>query len=266
MEPEGDQRTLLQDLALIYIAFAHETDQHLSDSEIDVIAERLRDWQQGVGDTTALAAVKGALAEYLRDDAVARTENAIANVAAATPESVRRLIVDDLMEIAMADDVFQHAESAYIKKLEEAWDVRHQGQDAESQTFSVIDRSEQYNGWTALHDLALIYLTLAHSTDHDLTEEEVDAITARLAEWMPDESEADVLQVLRGAMSVYAQGPDKRALSESVESVRRYVPSHQHEALLQDLQSVASADGGISESERDLIGRLEEALTRQPRP
>ncbi len=262
MEPTP-RRDILKDFAHIYIAFAHGTDAELSDNEVEVIAERMRDWNFEADRDALVEAIKSALREYLDDDDSRDLEAAILHVKSAAPTAVKQVIIDDLMDIAMADDIFKHEEGSFIKSLEDAWELHPDEGRTDDSTFSIVDQTEQYGGWTALHDLALIYLTLAHSTDHDLTSEEADAITRKISEWVPDSSESDILRVVHGAMNVYAQGPDKRAFTESVEAVRRLVPEHQRQSLLDDLEAVAQADGGVSESERDLIDRLRNAWDRE---
>lgn len=260
MEQTYTDRDLLQDLAIIYIAFAHGTDQELSDVEIDVIAERLRAWNESLDGGTALSAIKGALTAYTHDEGQREVDRAVKNVRLSAPVDVRRRVVNDLLDIAMVDGVFLHAESAAIKDLETAWDVRG-AEDDSNNGYSVIDRREQYEGWTALHDLALIYLVLAHGSDHDLSAGEVEIITRKLAEWMPDAPVSEVLDVVKGAMGAYAQGADKRMLAESVDALRRFVPEHQREALLDDLRRIAEADGAMIKAEEELITRLRAAWT-----
>ena len=51
MESESPKR-ILRDLALIYIALAHGTDQNLDDTEMDIISRRLQDVQAGVSQGT----------------------------------------------------------------------------------------------------------------------------------------------------------------------------------------------------------------------
>lgn len=263
MESKYSQRDILQDFALIFIAFAHGTDAELSEHEVEVIAERMRDWNYDEDRDGLIDVIKSALQDYLSDGGTQSVQEAIEHVGFAAPKAAKQIILDDLMDIAMADDVFQHAEGSFIKHLEDAWGVHSSQEDEESRSFSVVDQTEQYGGWTALHDLALIYLTLAHSTDSNLSEDEVDAITKNISEWMPDARQSEVLQVVQGAMNVYAQGPDKRAFSESVDAAKRLVPEHQRESLLRDLEAIAEADGRVNEREQKLIDRLREAWTSE---
>ena len=58
--------------------------------------------------------------------------------------------------------------------------------------------------WSVLHDLAYIYLVLAHATDHDLSAREKQVILDKLREWEP--STADVRATLDAALARYAEG------------------------------------------------------------
>lgn len=256
METTKQEQSVLHDLALIYLALAHSTDDQLSNEEIDAIATRLREWQN-VKSETVLSAIKQALEEYLREDADVRVRQAVSSVKASIPEEIRRVLLDDLTEIAMADGKFLHEEGSFIGELAQAWDL-HLDPESNSKplSWSLLNVSEQNGNWTPAHDLALVYVTLAQSTDGILESEEVEIITDKLSEWLPDAGRADVVELVREALSVYVQGPDKHLFAESIESIARTIPPHQRTALLDDLKCVAEADGSLLDSERDLIARI----------
>ncbi len=256
MEHDKNGRRILNHLALIYIALAHSTDDVLTNSEIDAIAERLRGWQD-VASETVLSALKEALDIYVQDDAQERLQEAVDAVSLSIPTELRQAVLDDLMDIALADDKFLHKEGSFIGDLARAWDLHASVSSAEAdQSWSILGGQKQEGNWTALHDLAIIYLTLAHQTDGDLSVAEAEAITAKLNEWVPDASEEEVRGVLKDAVTVYAQGPDQRVFTEAVEAVESFVPEHQRTALLEDLKFVAGADGNTIEAEHELITRL----------
>lgn len=257
MERLNNSRPVLRDLALIYIALAHSTDEQLDEVEVDAIAQRLHAWQAEVKEETVLSAIKDALEEYLQRDARQEVQAAVVNVREAIPQDLRQFIVDDLVGIAMADGRFIHEESSFIGEIAQAWGVHMTApSDGESRPWSLLTQRGEDDGWTALHDLALIYLTLAHQTDDDLSTSEMEAIARKLNEWLPDAAEEAVLQIVQEAISVYAQGPDERVFTDSVASVRKYVPEHQRAALLADLHYVANADGVVLDEEAEMIGRL----------
>ena len=254
-----DRQHLLRDLALIYLTLAHGTDEDLTDDEVEAIASELYEWQEEVREESVLSAIKGALALYEREDALDQVNAAIENVRDALSEDDRQLILDDLVEIAMADGQYMHEESTFIGELASAWNVGVSGEDAghwAAGAWTVLQSEGPAESWTPVHDLALIYLTLAYETDDDLAADEVDAITAKISEWIPGAGETDVLDVVHEVMNTYVQGPKRRVFSEAVRSVGEAVPEHQHEALLADLRYVAEADGTILDSERRMIRQL----------
>lgn len=260
MEAQGKKRSILRDLALLYIAMAHSTDQDLSEPEVQMISLRLRAWQTQATEETVLSAIKDALEDYTHERAHAEVERAVKRVRDELDPNMRRNIVEDLTEIALSDDKFLHSEGSFIGDLARAWDVR--STDDETRPWSVLNgngNGDEHVGWSPVHDLALVYLEIVHGTDDDIRDSEVDAIANKLREWLPDAKDADVLKVVREAMEAYVQGPDKRLFDESVDALRKVVPEHQRGALLADLNYVAEADGEVSEKERAMIAKLSAA-------
>lgn len=255
MEARGKTRSILRDLALIYIALAHSTDQDLSEVEVDAISDRLRAWQSQVTEETVLSAIKDALEDYTQESAHPEVERAVRRVRDELDQQQREMIVDDLTEIAMADDKFLYEEGSFIGDLARAWDVHIEAPVADDNPWTVL-RGSGENGWTPLHDLALVYLHLAHRTDEDLDSKEIDAISRSLSEWAPGVEDEGALDIVQSAMHAYVQGPDKRLFEDSVEALKTAVPSHQRAALLSDLREIAQSDGSVSGEEHDVIERL----------
>jgi uncharacterized tellurite resistance protein B-like protein len=258
METTPQKNEVIQDLALIYIALAHATDQHLDDREVSAIAERLRRWQSEATSKTVLSALKEAMENYMQDEAQQRVHTAIQSVAEKIPVEQLNQILDDLTEVAIADGKFLHGEGSFIGELSRAWDVHFSRPVLENAGWwSVLhDRANSGGGWKPLHHLALVYLTLAHGGDKDLSDQEMGAVTSKLQEWVPDADGTEMLNVVRDVMTAFAQGPDKRLFDESIEVLRHSVPSHQREALLSDLMYIAEADGVVLDEERRMIDRL----------
>ena len=107
-----------------------------------------------------------------------------------------------------------------------------------------------------LNELTLIYLTLAYETDRELDEAEMDTITTKVRDWIPEAAERDVDDIVHEAMYTYVQSPDQRVFVEAVEAVGRSVPERQRKALLVDLRHVAEADGNMCDNEHRLIQEL----------
>jgi uncharacterized protein YfkK (UPF0435 family) len=259
MDSARSERPVLNDLALIYIALAHATDQQLSDAEMGAIAERLRAWQDESTETV-LGALKQALDDYVADESGERIVRAVGQVGERVPADIRQRILDDLLGIAMADDRFLFSESSFISDIERAWGVHASARDNAAGGWSVLRSDGDSTSWTPLHDLALVYITLAHRAD-EMRAEEMDAIAKKLNEWLPDASESEVLEIVRTVLEVYAQGADERVFVDAVESIRKCLPSHQLEAVFADLQFIAEADGSVQEAERELISRLRQKLS-----
>ena len=252
-------KRVLRDLALIYIALAHGADQNLDDAEMDIIARRLQEVQAGVSQGTVLRAVKEALDDYTQDDTSHRIDEAVQRLRVAVPQSLRRRVLRDLTEIGKADDKFLYEEAQYIGELVAAWKVNVTDLAAEpATTWSILGTSVEDDDWTPIHDLVLIYLTLAHRTDATLSRVEVDAIKKKIGEWMPNADEETVRRILHDVMYVY-QEEDARTFDEAVMAVKAAVPAYQRTAVLDDLWYIANADGVLLVEERVMIEALAEA-------
>lgn len=258
--------SVLSNLALIFIAFAHSTDDQLSDSESDAIAERLQSWTPKKHGSELEDAVEDALRNYVQEDATERLNRAISAVRNELDRDLRQNILDDLTDIALADGTFLFMEGSFIGELADAWDLRPEPSEEEGGSWSVLSATDgSRRSWTPVHDLALVYLTLAHRADDHLSVDEVDEIAERIQEWIPDASYDDALQIVKDALRVSVQDLSDDFFARSVQALGRSVPEHQHEALLDDLQQVARADGEVQHRELRMIEQLCE-IWDIPRP
>lgn len=258
MERPDDR--LLRDLALIYVAMGHATDQDLAPRELDLIADRLRLRQEHATHETVLSALKAALTTYVGPEAEAHLDRAIAHVHRACTDAVRQALLDDLVAIALADDRFIHEEARFLGRLARAWDVHPSAPPDDARWWNVFDDPEAPR--QAIEALALIYLALAHAPDHHIADAELAAIAHKIQEWLPAARDADVEAVVEAALHTYARRPAD--LDEAVAVVRRAIPAHQHAALLADLRYIACADGVMLVEERALIARIAEMLDLRP--
>lgn len=266
MQRQEPENRVLHELAFIYIALAHGTDEQLSDEEIQVISDRLQSWEADTAQT-ATSALKEAMDDYVTDWSDARLERAAAVVRDAFPLARRNDLLNDLMEIALADGRFLFKESSYIERVSKLLAVHSMEEgDNGNGGWSLLGGEYRGGSWSSLHDLALIFVTLAHRSDNDLATEEVEAIAKKLQEWVPDAPEDEVLLMVRDVLATYAQGHDARLFAESVASVREHVPEHQRPALIADLKYIAEADGRVLDQERELIQQLEDAWAAPTRP
>lgn len=110
--------------------------------------------------------------------------------------------------------------------------------------------------WTQLHDMALIYVALAHGTDRQLVDEELDEISARLNEWRKDLNHEDVQEVVMEALVIYLEGNRQEEITRSMLRIKKDVPVLERVAMLDDLKRIAEADGEVVANEEGLIRSL----------
>ena len=242
-----DDRRRLHLLAVLYLRMAHQSDDYLSDSELESVTLKLagRSFSEGGPDVRHI--VMESLQEYLHAaDANALAEAAADQLDGDLTTQQKRDILDDLRQIAEADGVLLKHEREMLRAIAGTWGIEMLLQEDEGGNKS----------WGVLHDLAYIYLVLAHSTDHDLSETEMHVMLNKLQEWQPQVSRGDVKTVLSGALNAYAEGEDQERLEHSIQSVRRTLPRKQRMAALNDLVKIANADGVFLDNEEDLINHL----------
>ncbi|MGI9175230.1 MAG: TerB family tellurite resistance protein [Rhodothermales bacterium] len=258
MQTEKDSWTQTHDLALIYIALAYGTDHQLSDEELDQITAALQSQREGMSEEEVQVIVMETMAIYLGGEVRMEAEvtRSMQSLKAALSPEERRRVLEDVVRIAEADGVILLSERSLIRMLAELWGIKATaGRLLERSTVPV----EALPEWSLLHDISLVYLVLAHATDNELSDDEIEVMIERLQEWQPDLAEEDVRGVLRGALQVYADEPDEDALGASVSAIREGLPVVQRLAVLDDLTHIAEADGTVNEHEEQMISTLSQA-------
>ena len=110
-----------------------------------------------------------------------------------------------------------------------------------------------------LHDMALLYLGLAHGADGNLHPEETHEIAAKLRRWQPDKDPALIDHVMREASLSYLNGANASRVEEAVGTLREALPETLRQAVLRDLADIARADGSVATGESDFIQSLAQA-------
>lgn len=256
MTPQGDTWTRAHDLALVYVALAYGTDCRLTDAELKAITDRLQAWRENFAIDDVQEVVMEAMAVFLEHEAEVEVPRSIQSLAKSLSAEEREQALQDIVHIAEADGVLMNSERSLINTLARSWDVKALSDELISRSSA---RVEAPKDWTIFHDLSLVYLVMAHSTDAELSTPEIDAIVQRLGDWKRELSEEDVRAIIRSTLRFYAQGPDEQALQESVASIRRSLPVIQRLAALDDLVYIAEADGDVNENERAMIDTLAQA-------
>lgn len=117
---------------------------------------------------------------------------------------------------------------------------------------------------TLLHDLALLYLGLAHGADEDLDPSETLAIAAKLRVWQPDKDPALIDHVIREATLTYLNGANLQRLQEAVHVLKKALPENLRRRILADLADIARADGEVVQTERLFINQIAAAWELDP--
>jgi len=243
MMPSEDW-TASHDLAVIYLALAYGTDHDLGDGEMNTVTSALRKWTALPDDIQVQEIVIEAATAFLEGDAQAEVRRSVQQLGDDLTFEERQEALRDLIRIAEADGVLLTREQGLIHFLAEAWSLKQMGQDLLADSPAAVQ--DVADDWGLIHELAFVYIVVAHGASEDLSTQKIDAALDRLQEWQPDLTTDDVRSVFRRALQVYADGPDKALIQESVEALKTALPSVQRLAVLDDLYTVARADGALT--------------------
>lgn len=256
MNAAGDWTTS-HDLALIYIALAYGTDHDLSEEEMSALTDSLREWIVIPDDAHVQEVVMEAATAFLEGDARSEVRRSIDDLSEELTFTERRRALRDVMRIAEADGVLLEREQGLIHILADAWSLKQMSEELIEDTTAVIQRKGE--DWGLIHELAFLYIIVAHSANNDLSSEEIEVMLDRLHEWQPERSREEIRDVFRRSLQVYADEPAQSLIEESVEALKEVLPLVQRLTALDDLNSVAYADGALTADERQLIMQLARA-------
>lgn len=251
--PHADRFLPLRHLALLYLNMAHRADDYLTDAELASVTEKLHAHDPSLEWARVQDIVMESLALYTKsDDAEALATQSVRALREVLSPRQKSAVLDDLRHVAGADGVVLDEERGLLASLERHWEVEHRQEQAPS-TEPAADEAAH---WGVLHDLAYIYLHLAHATDNELSPQEMQVMLNKLREWQPGYSEEEAQQVMNAAMDCYARGSDEARLERAIGSVRDDLPRAQRMAALNDLIKIANADGVFLDLEEDMINNL----------
>ena len=248
--------TTTHDLAVVYIALAYGTDHDLSDGELLVLTEALQAWKD-LEEPAIQEIIVEAATLFVESDAEAEVRRAMKELRATLSPQERRDTVRYLIRIAEADGVLLEREQGFIHTLAEAWSLKQLSEELLKDTSAVVQRRGE--NWGLIHELAFLYILVAHSAGDELSSDTIDVVQERLQEWQPDLSGEEIQEVVRRALQVYADQPEESLIYDSVEALKEALPSTQRLTVLDDLHTVAQADGPLTSDERQLITSLAQA-------
>lgn len=252
----SEEWTTAHDLAVIYIALAYGTDHELSDDELEVLAEALREWTPQEANSIREVIMEAATA-FLEKEAQNEVLGAVQRLGSELTLQERRETLQNLIRIAEADGVLLEREQGLIHTLADAWSLKELGEELVADTTAVVQRRGE--DWGLIHELAFLYVLIAHSADDALASEKIDTMLERLQEWQPKLSNEEVRDVLRRALQVYADQPEESLIRDSVEALKETLPGVQRLTVLDDLYAVVRADGSVTRNERELLLSLARA-------
>jgi len=253
MHQSSDTWTRAHDLALIFTALGYGSDKELTDSEIDSIKSALSSWRPNDSEDEIKEIVMEAIAVIFEGDADEEVARSIRSLKEVLSVDQRRKAIEDAMRIAEADGVLQDNERTLITVLAEIWEVEPTHDRLMEETSAVL---EEQPLWSVLHDIALMYVVLAHGSDNRLSEKELGAMMIRLGVWQPDLSEDEIRNVLRETIQFYSTGPSQEDLNDSAEAIRETLSKAQRLDVLADLAFIAEADGPVTAHESEIIELL----------
>jgi uncharacterized tellurite resistance protein B-like protein len=255
-ESRRDTWTRAHDLALVYVALAYGTDSELSDTELATITDALSDWRDEFSVDEVQELMMEALTVYVEAESEEEVRDSVRALKNGLNRSEKQQALKDIVRIAEADGVMLNSERSLIAALSQEWGLKT---DAEGLLNDSPVDHEVSEDWSLLHDVGLVYLVVAHSTDNELSGNEIKALLSRLADWREGMTEEDARSIVRTALERYAEGPDTELLQRVVLSIRQNLPVIQRLAVLDDLVYIAEADGQINDNEANMIGTLANA-------
>ena len=119
-----------------------------------------------------------------------------------------------------------------------------------------MSNSSEPSQWSALHDVALLYLALAHGTDMDIDPSEQVTMVERLKTWYPEEGPVHAERVMREVMLTYLGGHSRQMVDAAMASIKASMRVEERIAVLNDLADLATADGTLVPGEVSFIQQL----------
>jgi len=107
-----------------------------------------------------------------------------------------------------------------------------------------------------LHELALLYLGLAHGVDAHLSPAEHAEMVARLRKWQPQHDPALLAHVLREAALTYFDESSTSRLDEAARILGASLEVDVKQEIWNDLREVARADGFLLQNETGFLATI----------
>lgn len=116
--------------------------------------------------------------------------------------------------------------------------------------------------WTPLHHLAYVYAAIA-SVDGSVSNEELETLCEKLGQWRAEMEDAELMPVVVTALAALGSDVTEEDIAQihrSIEIVARTLDAEERGAVLDDLISIAGADGEFRPGEGDVLLLIRNAL------
>ncbi len=119
-----------------------------------------------------------------------------------------------------------------------------------------MTRSSGPSEWSVLHDVALLYLALAHGTDLEIDPSEQVTMVEKLKAWYPEAGLWRIRQVLQEVMLTYLGEHSRQMVDAAIASIKASMSKKERIGVLNDLAELATADGVIVPGEVSFIQQV----------
>ena len=254
--------TPAHDIALLYMAAAYGTDRDLSPEESESVQTALIPWAAGYDLQVRPTLIEGVtrLTEAENPDAV--LDQSIKRLSDDLSADHHSDILEGLVSIAEADGVLLQREQGLIAHVAAAWGHKALGDTLLDNATAEFENAA--DDWSLIHELAFLFIALAHAGDNELNSDEIGMMRKRLRPWNPDLDDEAVEDVIRTALQVYAEA-DESVIQQVVQTLKQALPDVQRLAVLDDVYCMARADGPVTNAEESLIDTLGTAWDVQVR-
>lgn len=123
VQRQGEDWSLVHELAFIFIAVSHSSTNDLSDAEIDAALDRLQEWRPDLGEEEVREVFRRALQVYAECPEQSLIEDSLDALKEALPPIQRLAVLDDLCSVVRADGDLTETERELLMRLAQAWDV-----------------------------------------------------------------------------------------------------------------------------------------------
>jgi uncharacterized tellurite resistance protein B-like protein len=253
MEKNQDSWTREHDLALLFLGLAYGTDQNLTESELNTITHTLGEWLDDPEDVKVKEIVLEAFSIYLEGDLPSELTSSIQSLQKTLTKTDQKRVLEQLVRIAGADGILLSSEQSLIALIADQWGLKETPQERLRASQA---EAEGDGGWSVLHNIALLYLIIAHSADNRLTDSEIREIISRLSEWQPDLSEEEIRNIAREALQRYATNLNEKEIRHAIEAIKKTLSVEQRHKIINDLRAISEVDGPVNTHATSMIDSL----------